>query len=92
MLDEMGAETFRDWRRYYDLEPWGEERQDTRNALLGYAICRGLGMPKITLKSFMPIAEEAAESIEPQQSAEQMIQIAHMITALQAGRLAGSVG
>jgi hypothetical protein len=32
MLDSMTVHQFRDWRAYYDLEPFGEERADYRAA------------------------------------------------------------
>lgn len=32
MLREMTVHEFREWRAFYDLEPFGEERQDDRIA------------------------------------------------------------
>lgn len=32
MLREMSVHEFRDWRAFYDLEPFGEARQDDRIA------------------------------------------------------------
>lgn len=34
MLSEISVHDLRDWRAYYDLEPFGEERQDNRIASL----------------------------------------------------------
>lgn len=40
MLEEMTAEQFMRWEQYYEAEPWGESREDNRqaaNTLVGLA-------------------------------------------------------
>jgi hypothetical protein len=90
MLDEMAGETFIGWRRYYNVEPWGEERADLRSALHGLATCMVAGGKGLNLEMFMPVREQIEEQAErEEQTPAQMVNVAHMIVALQAGRLSG---
>lgn len=34
MLARMGARQFRDWQRYYELDPWGEDQKDLRAGVI----------------------------------------------------------
>ncbi len=65
MLDEMSVTTFREWREYFDLEPFGEERADYRAASIVamlYNINRRRGTPAKNTRDFVL---RFGEKVEP---------------------------
>lgn len=73
LLDRMSSAEFSEWMAYYDLEPFGEERADFRQALTTSAVHNSLQAqtksPKWTKPGdFMPFSEK------PQKKASDGIQ------------------
>ncbi len=58
MLDGTDLSLLLEWQAYYELEPFGEERADIRNAITCMTIANAMGMKKrggqFTLQDFMP--------------------------------------
>ena len=81
MLDQC-PELLDYWIAFSDIEPFGEERADLRNALLGTAVCSSLGA-KIESSMFMPFSK-----IEPEvQSPElQLAKVRTIVAAHNSGR------
>ena len=56
MLDRLPSSKFYEWMAYYNLEPWGTEREDWRSAMLATTIANYSGrikQPK-RISDFMP--------------------------------------
>lgn len=54
----VDAPAFTDWMAFYDLEPWGERRDDYRIAILCQAMCASRGQ-SCKFEDFMPKLENA---------------------------------
>lgn len=69
MLGEISVQEFREWRAYYDLEPFGEERQDLRIASIVSTmvnLVRKKGKPPIKIRDAMlRIGEPPAKKRRP---------------------------
>jgi hypothetical protein len=64
LLDRMSSREFSEWMAYYELEPWGEERADLRQAMTTSAVHNSIQAqtkhPKWTTpEQFMPFSEKA---------------------------------
>jgi len=69
MLDGTDPALLYEWQAYYDLEPFGEERADIRNAINCMAIVQAFGTKKkggqqFTLQDFIPDFTKAAKPKE----------------------------
>lgn len=76
----IGSAEFTDWLAYYQLEPWGEERADIRNAILCALVAnvfRGKGR-RAKLKDFLPRFDEEPR---PRQSLSDMRAVMERFTA-----------
>jgi hypothetical protein len=51
--DRLTAAEFEEWAAFYQLEPFGEERAELRNAWLIYAVATMLGAKDISLADCM---------------------------------------
>jgi hypothetical protein len=72
MLSEISSVQYAEWLAYSALEPWGEERDDLRMAIIASTIAnvnRGKGQKAFTPDQFMPSFEQETE----EQAAERMI-------------------
>jgi hypothetical protein len=58
---------FADWIEFYGLDPWGDQREDLRFALLTARVGAMLGA-RINWKELMPFPEE--QEVEQKQSAD----------------------
>ena len=56
LLDSLPNRAILEWIAYYELEPWGEARADTRTAIIAattYNMNRGRGQPARQVADFM---------------------------------------
>ena len=70
MLTRMSALELAEWQRYYDVEPFGEERADLRAAIVARVIAQSNGARQAKLDDFMPRFEP--RETRPQTAADQM--------------------
>lgn len=72
MMSEISVHEFREWRAYYDLEPFGEERQDLRIGSLVATIlniARKRGKPPISVRDgTIKVGEPVARKAKPWQT------------------------
>ena len=83
LLDALPNRALLDWIAYYEREPWGENRADTRSAIVAavlFNMNRGRGQPARQVADFMAHRPSRAESTP-----------AHL-SALKAALLMGSQG
>jgi len=69
MLDGHDPKLLFEWQAYYQLEPFGEERSDIRNAITCLTISNAFGLKKrgggqFKLTDFMPVFDQEQESTE----------------------------
>ncbi len=79
----MSAREFAEWMAYYQLEPFGEERADLRAAIVAKTIAdvnTPKGARRAKLTEFMPRFEREEQTVE------QQISIAAMLTAAFGGK------
>lgn len=72
MLSEISSVQFAEWMAYSRLEPWGEERDDLRMAIIASTIAnvnRGKNSKAFSPQDFMPQFEPETE----EQAAERLI-------------------
>jgi hypothetical protein len=72
MLSEISSVQFAEWMAYSRLEPWGEERDDLRMAIIASTIAnvnRGKNTQAFKPQDFMPSFEPETE----EQAAERLI-------------------
>lgn len=71
MLREISIHEFREWRAYYDLEPFGEERQDLRIGSIVSTlvnIYRKKGKPAVSIRDgTIKVGEQVAKKPRPWQ-------------------------
>ena len=56
LLDSLPVSQWLDWLAYFEREPWGEARADTRSAIVAallYNLNRGRGQPAKSVQDFM---------------------------------------
>ncbi len=70
MLSRMSALELTEWQRYYDVEPFGEERSDLRAAIVARVIAQSNGARAAKLEDFIPRFER--REARPQTAADQM--------------------
>ncbi len=77
----IDAREFAEWRAYYQLEPWGEDRGDLRTAILAWLLAptllrgtRTWRVKDFLAKDFLGLLEqeEAAPKVPPPVSAERI--------------------
>ena len=73
MLEVMPWRVFSRWKRYYEIDPFGEERADLRGAIIAWTVATMMSDKKnrrrLTLESFIPKFARRRES--PERKAEQ---------------------
>ena len=80
-MSRCNARQFAEWRAYYQIEPWGEERADLRAGIIASTIAnvnRGKGQKAFMPSDFMPDFDR-----KPKQpmSDEQMFAVMTQFTA-----------
>jgi len=88
LLAELSTREFDEWLAYYQIEPWGEERGDVRAGIIASTIANVNRNPKqrrkpYSPKDFMPVYDKPPKR---QQSTEEMLRMAEMITAAMGGQ------
>jgi hypothetical protein len=68
MLGEMSLRELGQWWALWQIDPWGEERADLRNAITSYVIAEANRNPKkraaaFSPRDFMPYAKHKAENV-----------------------------
>ncbi len=82
MLDRMSITLFREWRAYFDLEPFGEERADYRAASIVqmlYNINRRRGTPAKPVRDF--VLEFGETAVPKRKTWQEMKAIGAMIAS-----------
>lgn len=84
MLAAMTSAQFVEWRAYFALEPWDEERADLRAAIIAATIANAHRDRKrrptpIPIESFMPRFDAAQR--RPAQTWQQQQQLARLIAS-----------
>jgi hypothetical protein len=85
MLKKITAKQFRLWEMYYELEPFGEIRDDYRIATIVQALCninRSKGQPVVKLEECVLKLGEAEE--KPKQTAQQQLAMLRILAAMHA--------
>lgn len=72
LLERMSSREFSEWMLYYDLEPFGEERADLRQAMTTSAVHNSViaqsKHPKWTKpENFMPFSEKEEADMDEQE-------------------------
>jgi hypothetical protein len=70
-----------EWRAYYDLEPWGEDRADVRAAIQGARVVQALTGQDQDLEAFMPSFEPDDETLEAAAAMSNLERLAHALGA-----------
>ena len=76
LLQTVDAKELAEWRAFYNIEPFGEEREDLRAAMVCTVLAninRGKGRPPYRLDDFM------LKFDKPEQTTEQMKEILKQI-------------
>jgi len=63
-IEAMDAREFAEWQAYYAIDPWGDQREDLRTAMVCQLVSAFGGKPP-PLRDFMPFADEARKEREP---------------------------
>ncbi len=61
LLAELSHRQFEEWVDYYNLEPWGAQRDDARTAQLTWAALQPHSKKKLSPEKFMPRFGEPAD-------------------------------
>jgi hypothetical protein len=69
-LQTITAEQFVEWAHYYQLEPWGEVRDEIRNGSLCALVNNLLSKRKRKVKDF--VFDNTKKEKKPQQSADEI--------------------
>lgn len=74
LLRRLSSAELSEWMRYWNVEPWGEERADMRAAIVACTVARSQGA-KAKTEDFMPRYEagERKAKLTPRQIAEREI-------------------
>lgn len=83
LLSEIGSDELTEWIAYYQMEPWGEERADRRNAdlmALTYNLHRGPKAKAMKPQDFMPVYNQ------PLKTQETILDLLKMHTAANGGK------
>lgn len=65
----LTPQQIKEWMAYYAIDPWGEQRADLRNAILGSLLGAAHGK-RIPLAQLMPYNEETAQQSQQKKQAE----------------------
>lgn len=88
MLEAVPARTLDDWKRFFELEPFGEERADLRAGIVAAAVAncfRPRGARALRPQDFMP-----AFGRRPQTAEDQILMAAAITSALGGRDLRGA--